>query len=122
LEKKDIELKSDGTAIRAFCYISDATIGFLTILLFGTDGQAYNMGNPNEEKSILDLAKIVANLYPELKLCVIENQETRNQTDYLKSPIHRNSPNVDKLAKLGWFPEVDVSEGFRRTIQSFLKN
>jgi UDP-glucuronate decarboxylase len=119
LEKKDIELKSDGTAIRAFCYISDATIGFLTILLFGMDGQAYNMGNPNEEKSILELAKIVANLYPELKLSVIENSKPINNSNYIKSPIHRNSPDIEKLMKLGWYPEVTVQEGFKRTIQSY---
>jgi hypothetical protein len=92
-----IVLNSDGSARRAFCYLTDATIGFLTILLNGENGQAYNLGNPKEEYSILELAKILVNAYPEFKLEVILN--TTTNTDYLKSTITRNSPNIDKLKK-----------------------
>jgi general secretion pathway protein D len=42
--------------------------------------------------------------------------------NYLKSPIVRNSPNIDKVMKLGWKPKVDVATGFKRTIESFLVN
>ena len=76
------------------------------------------MGNPQEEYSILELAKILVNAYPEFKLEVILN--TTTNTDYLKSTITRNSPNIDKLKKLNWNPAVTVEEGFKRTISSFL--
>jgi UDP-glucuronate decarboxylase len=118
VNKQNIVLNSDGSARRAFCYLTDATIGFLTILLNGENGEAYNMGNPHEEYSILELAKILVNAYPEFKLEVTLN--TTTNTDYLKSTITRNSPNIEKLKKLNWNPTVTVEEGFKRTISSFL--
>jgi len=39
----------------------------------------------------------------------------------LRSPIRRNSPNIDKAKNLGWMPVIDVKVGFRRTIDSFLE-
>lgn len=118
VHKQNITLNSDGSAIRPFCYLTDATLGFLTVLIKGENGQAYNIGNPNEEYSILELANTLVNLYPELKLEVIMNNKTDDNT-YLKSPIQRNSPNIDKVKKLNWRPLIGVKEGFKRTIESF---
>lgn len=118
VNKQNIILNSDGSAIRPFCYLTDATLGFLTILLNGENGQAYNIGNPNEEYSILELANTLVNLYPELRLKVIMNKST-DTNSYLKSPIKRNSPNIEKAKKLNWEPIVSVKEGFKRTIESF---
>lgn len=118
VQNKNIVLNSDGSAIRPFCYLTDATLGFLTILINGKNGEAYNMGNPNEEHSILELALILVNLYPEKKLDVVMN--TKNEpTVYMKSPIQRNSPDIDKISGLNWQPTVTVKEGFKRTIESF---
>lgn len=116
---QNIILHSDGSAIRPFCYLSDATLGFLTVLTEGEDGQAYNIGNPDQEHSILELAHILTGLYPEKGLKV-EMKLKEADTNYLKSPIVRNSPNIDKAMKLGWKPSVDVATGFKRTIESFL--
>ena len=118
LNNQNIILNSDGSAKRAFCYLTDATIGFLTVLVNGENGVAYNVGNPQEEYSILELANILVNLYPEKKLEVILNRTIN--ADYLKSTITRNSPNIDKLKKLNWNPIVTIEEGFKRTISSFL--
>jgi UDP-glucuronate decarboxylase len=120
VNKQNIELHSDGSAIRPFCYLADATLGFLTVLINGVNGQAYNIGNPYEEHSILDLAHIIAGLYPEFGTKVDMKQVEAN-VNYLKSPIKRNSPNIDKVKQLHWQPRVDVEEGFRRTIAGFLE-
>ncbi len=119
VSKQDIVLRSDGSAIRPFCYLADATLGFLTVLIKGEEGQAYNVGNPNEEHSILELANILVGLYPEFGLKIVMNLPITD-SNYLKSPILRNSPNIDKISQLGWTPATTVSEGFRRTISSFL--
>jgi UDP-glucuronate decarboxylase len=121
VQKKDIVLNSDGSAIRPFCYLSDATLGFLTILLQGENGQAYNIGNPNQEYSILQLANLIANIFPEFGLKVVMQSLVHQNNNYLKSPIKRNSPNIEKALKLGWKPEVSAYHGFRRTIDSFLE-
>ena len=57
LNKKDIIMKSDGSAIRAFCYLSDAVSGFFTVLLNGENGSVYNVGNDKGVVSILNLAE-----------------------------------------------------------------
>jgi UDP-glucuronate decarboxylase len=121
VNKQNIIMKSDGSAIRAFCYLTDATIGFLNILVKGDDGQAYNMGNPNQEHSILELAKIIAGIYPDFNVKVIKKLHENKDNKYLKSPILRNSPNIEKIMKLGWIPKVGTLEGFKRTIDSFLE-
>lgn len=118
LNGQAIQMKSDGLAQRAFCYLADATAGFLTILMTGENGQAYNVGNPNAEVSILNLAKVIAELAPGGKIPVIEVE--RNTDSYLPSAVQRNAPDISKIKDLGWMPNTDIREGFRRTIQFFL--
>ena len=119
VNKRDIVLKSDGLAKRSFCYLTDATIGFLTVLLHGSSGEAYNVGNPSSEVSMRDLAHILADLYPSLSIGV-EYQSQLFEGHYLKSPISRALPSISKMSALGWKPFVGIEEGFDRTIRSFL--
>lgn len=119
LHGENIEMKSDGAARRAFCYLADATAGFFTVLLKGECGVAYNVGNPGGEHSILELARIVANLYPEKNTRVIEMAPVTD-VNYFKSTITRNAPNIDRVQQLGWMPEVKTAEGFKRTIESYI--
>lgn len=117
--RRDIILKSDGLALRPFCYIADATIGFLTVLLTGGKAEAYNVGNPEAEISIRDLATLVAGLFPERGVGT-QFDVPVSSSAYLKSPISRSCPSIEKIKCLGWSPIVSVQDGFRRTIQSFL--
>ena len=59
VDGKDIELKSTGEALRAFCYITDAVLGIFYAALKGEPGEAYNLANETEEISIRDLAKML---------------------------------------------------------------
>lgn len=113
-----IQMKSDGSAQRAFCYIADATLGFWTVLLKGREGEAYNIGNPQGETSILQLARTLAGLFPEKKIDVV-CMERGADKGYLKSGIVRNCPNIDKARILGWEPSTSIQEGFKRTIRSY---
>lgn len=117
--KRDIVLKSDGLAKRPFCYIADATIGFLTVLLSGGKAEAYNVANPDAEISIRELATVVAGLFPERGIGTRFDVPVSSDA-YLKSPISRSCPSIDKIRGLGWSPTIGVSDGFRRSIQSFL--
>lgn len=118
LNNQNLELNSDGTALRAFCYISDATRAFFKILLDAENATPYNMGNPDCEISIRELAKLLVDLYPEKNTKIVMNIP-QNDKGYIKSPLSRGLPNIDKLKQLGWSPTIGLSEGFRRTIQSF---
>ncbi len=116
---RDIVMKSDGSARRAFCYLSDATIGFLQVLLQGDAGQAYNVGNEEMEESILGLAHRLVRLFPDKGLHVIEQPQPALATGYLQSPIARNCPDTSKVRRLGWKPTTSIEEGFTRTVESF---
>ena len=112
---RNIVMKSDGLARRAFCYVTDAVRGLLTVLLAGEPGEAYNVGNPQAEVSVIELAHLLVQLFPERGLTV---EAKAHRTDsYMPSPIVRNSPNIDKLGRLGWTPVVDLKEGFTRTVR-----
>lgn len=114
IEGNNIILKSSGDAKRAFCYATDATIGFLKILLDGEDGEAYNIGNPSQEISIKNLANTLINLYPEkdIKLIFTINSNDTIQKSAVKSVL----PSIEKLKELGWTPKINIKEGFSRVI------
>ena len=114
---RDIVMKSDGRATRAFCYLSDATAGFFTVLLKGESGQAYNVGNDKGEVSIVDLAQRLVDLFPEKSLKVVRQPVPTE--GYLQSPISRGCPEISKIKTLGWQPETTIEDGFRRTVLSF---
>jgi len=112
-----IVLQSDGSARRSFCYLADATLGFFTVLLNGTSGEAYNVANPEGECSIAELADRLAAEYRSEGMTV----ERRHRTDstYVPSPILSTVPNVDKLKALGWQTSWSIENGFRRTVDSY---
>jgi nucleoside-diphosphate-sugar epimerase len=118
--KRDIVLKSDGLAQRSFCYVADATLGFLTVLLAGEKAEAYNVGNPGAEIRIKELAKLIATLFPEREIEVQFNL-MKSSSPYLKSPVLRSCPSIEKISRLGWRPTIGLRDGFSRTIKSYLR-
>ena len=114
---ENIVMNSDGAAVRSFCYLADATVGFFTVLLLGESGHAYNVGNPDGAISIRDLANIVVQLYPEKQLNAVFGASQPGT--YLASSFNVLCPNIEKISRLGWKPKTGVAEGFRRTIDSF---
>jgi UDP-glucuronate decarboxylase len=120
VNKKSININSDGSAIRAFCYLTDATIGFIKILLDGKLGEAYNIGNPNETSTISNLAIVISKLYAEKNTEIIFNNELDEKKNYLKSNINKVVPSIEKAIKLCWSPQISIVDGFRRTIDSFI--
>jgi nucleoside-diphosphate-sugar epimerase len=116
---RDIVMKSEGLAQRAFCYVADATAGFFTILLKGESGQAYNIGNDQAEISIRGLAETLVGLFPERALKVIADPAAKSRT-YAASPVMRNAPDIGRARGLGWSPRTSLEDGFRRMVLSYL--
>jgi len=115
---RDIIMKSDGSAVRAFCYLADAVVGFFTVLLKGTSVQAYNVGNDEGKISIAELAKILVDILPDKHLKIIR-KENEYAPGYIKSKISVNVPDTSKIRQLGWRPFYSIKEGFSRTVRSF---
>lgn len=118
IENRPIVLKSAGTASRAFCYLADATAGFFTVLLRGENGVPYNVGNSQAEISVLDLANLLVDLFPEKRLGVFK-EGPQADNGYLQSPISRNCPDISRINSLGWVPKICLADGFKRTIESY---
>lgn len=111
-DNKPLFIKGSGSDVRAFCYITDAAIAFFRVLFYGKGGEAYNMANCKETVTIRELAeRLVCEAFPERGLNIL----CSNSGSEVKKAII----NVDKLKKLNWEPQVDIVEGFRRTVKSF---
>lgn len=120
LRNENIVLRSDGSAVRAFCYITDATIQFFKVLLDGNDGEAYNVGNSKNIISIKELAETLVTLYPEKRLKVVMDIDKNDmRTSKMKSPLSVSIPDTRKIESLGFVPSISIQEGFKRTIESF---
>lgn len=116
LSGNNIVLKSDGEDRRAFCYLGDTVSALFKILLEGTAGECYNVGNPKAYVSIRRLAEILIDVFPEKGLGV----EFQKRTDdgYCTSSVKRLTPvNVDKLKGLGWEAKTSVEDGFERSLR-----
>lgn len=116
VNNEDIEMKSDGSATRAFCYLADATVGFFKILLEGKNNNAYNLANSNGVISIKDLATELVNMFPEKGLKAIFAEQNK---DYLQSPVKGNSVDTSKLESLDWKATTTIRDGFKKTIRSY---
>jgi UDP-glucuronate decarboxylase len=117
INNRNIVMKSDGSAIRAFCYLADAIVGFYTVLLKGKVGEAYNIGNPSAEVSILELAENLVAIFPEKNLQVIRDESAQN-ANYMKSNVSRNVPDITKVMSIGWEPSTSITDGFKKTVEA----
>ncbi|MBI4341318.1 MAG: NAD-dependent epimerase/dehydratase family protein [Candidatus Omnitrophica bacterium] len=108
---KPLHIYGHGKQTRTFCYITDAIAGFLRVLLHGGHGQAYNIGNPSPEVSMLDLARILEQVIGRpLPLELIEYPDS-----YPADEPQRRCPDISKaVLQLGYKPQVSLQEGLSR--------
>lgn len=115
---RNILVKSDGSANRAFCYIADAVVAYFIVLLEGKVGEAYNIGNDKCSITIKELAYKLCNMFSDRNIQVVIKSNYDNK-NYMKSPNKNGTPNIKKAKSLGWIPNIDIEEGFYRTVLSY---
>lgn len=120
LNGQDIEIKSDGSGKRTFCYIADAIAGLFIILTRGGDGEAYNICNTDQFVSIRDLAAVLAVLRQDVDIKVIWKPRPADEHYTENTAIGQIAPSNEKLKKLGWEAKYDIQTGFGRVL-SYLK-
>ncbi|MGX8703769.1 MAG: NAD-dependent epimerase/dehydratase family protein, partial [bacterium] len=59
-EGKDIVLRTKGRSVSNFVYLTDAIAGILLLLSGGKKGEAYNICNDSETRSVYEIARLVA--------------------------------------------------------------
>lgn len=115
MNKGEIVLKSDGTAVRSFIYITDAILGLLYILVYGKKGEAYNVANEQNEVSVKELANVMANAYDEKKI-EVKFDITQRKNPEVTHALSVVCADAQKLRDLGWKPQIDLKESAERLI------
>ena len=114
-----LTILSDGRATRSFCYVTDAIVAMLLLLLKGRRGEAYNVGH-DEEVSIGELAET-------LDRGSRGGQGVRfgrsDDPDYLTDNPQRRCPDLTKTrAAIPWEPVVGLASGLDRTLRYYLES
>jgi len=121
---RDIVLLSDGRPSRTFCYVSDAVVGYLAILVRGRPGEAYNIGADAPEVSIRELAEMVVASAAEqfgYRGRVVGGRS--DDRDYLVDNPNRRCPDISKArAELNYTPRIPVNEGVARSLVWYMDN
>lgn len=118
VRRQNILLKSNGAALRSFCYVTDTATALLKILLDGENCTPYNIANPNSDVTIRNFAKTAVEAFPELGLTInFANPDDRNEP--VPSPIAPTPEVLDARAlnRLGWSAQVDLAEGIKRSVK-----
>lgn len=118
LEKKQIILKSDGSAIRNFMYITDAIRGMFYVMLKGNPGEAYNIVCEEGEMSVKNLADIMARNVADSSIEVIFDYEHRNEIEVI-SALSVVIGDSSRLRGIGWTSKYSVEEGSARMMRYY---
>lgn len=121
LNDQDIIILSDGKPTRTFCYVADAMIGYLKVLLH-EQFDVFNIGIEKPEISIRELADVYVQVAHKLfgyggkviyKISSDKNYTTDNPS--------RRCPIIHKAEKmLGYSPRIYIEDGVQRFLE-FLK-
>lgn len=109
LQGKKIQVYGDGKQTRTFCWFTDTLTGCLKVLLRGGH-TPYNVGNQENEISMVDLARLVEKVSGKTNIVEMIN----SPKVYIKEPLRR-CPDISKLKnELDYNPKVDMETGIRK--------
>lgn len=114
---RDIVLRTDGSSARCYCYTADAATGILAVLLKGTSGEAYNVGNDTTYASIRDVAELMVKLTPETRAHVVR-ADLSGAVANCYAPSARLRVSSAKVRALGWEAKTDLPGILSRLIRS----
>jgi len=126
-----IPLVDGGMQRRCYTYLDDGIDALLRIIENpggACDGQIFNIGHPENECSVRDLARRLRRIYEEefggtripaeRAVRVVESESFYGEG--YQDLVHRK-PSIRKAKRLlGWSPAVGLDEALRRTLGSFL--
>lgn len=114
LKGKPLPVHDKGSQTRTFCYISDAIVGFLKVLLSKKSGEVYNVGNDTDEINMMNLAVTVSKIFGnKVKINTI-----KYPNHYPQDEPRRRCPDLTKIkTQLGYVPSVDLRSGLTRVVQ-----
>lgn len=131
LRDEPIRLVDGGSQRRSFTYIDDGISALMKILENengAADGQIFNIGNPENDCSIRELANLMIDILSEFEGFAGLRDRVRIEEvaagDYYGEgyqDILTRVPDISNAHKhLGWKPEIDLRESLRRTIAYYV--
>ena len=132
LMKKPLSLVDGGNQKRCFTHVDDG-INALMKILENKDGccnnQIINIGNPDNECSIRELAYLLKRIFmahPKHRDDKVFSEivETSSDSYYGKGyqDITTRKPNIEKAKKLlGWTPKIGLEESLKNALDAFLE-
>lgn len=118
IDGKDIELKSEGTQVRNYCYVYDVVLAIIIMLNRGEKGQAYNVSDMNSIISIRGLSEMISYLS---KTNILQNESTVLEKKGFTTLSYQVLDNK-KLRETGWYPKHNLESGIRETLLILDKN
>ena len=110
LAGEDIVMKSTGSKVRSYCYVADATLAILYIMLNGKDSEAYNVAYEESVMSIKEIAETVAEL-GDRKVVMTLKEEVGG------TKIEKSILNNEKLKGLGWNGRYTMKDGLKESYE-----
>src|SRR5207249_8404211 len=111
LEGKPLTVFGDGSQTRSLCYVDDLIRG-LVLLAESDEHEPVNLGNPDHELTMLELAQTCIRVTGSTSEIVFEALP--------KDDPQVRRPDISRAREvLGWEPEVDLEEGLRRWVESW---
>ena len=107
---KPLTVYGDGSQTRSLCYVDDLVRG-LILLAESSDHMPVNIGNPDHEVTMLELAQTVIRVSGSTSEIVFEALP-------IDDPQIRRPDITRARQSLGWSPEVDLEEGLRRWLKA----
>jgi nucleoside-diphosphate-sugar epimerase len=106
-------IQGEGHETRAFAYVDDVVDGIITMYEKGGHREIYHIGNDHE----VSIRQLVTHLGHVMggALEVQPSAGTEGATP-------RRCPDIAKMRALGYAPQVDLSEGLRRTVAWYMAN
>lgn len=102
LDDADMTVYYPGTQRRAFTHIDDFIDGLMLVLHKGQEKSVYNLGNPDTETSIIEVAMAVRNAVQKGHITMVDPQSLWG-TDFKEAAD--KVPNAEKaMRELGWKP------------------
>lgn len=116
-----VQLYGNGNQTRTFCYASDGIVGIIRALLLGRSGEAYNIGNPNDEISMKQLLDVCEEVFETEKIPhppIV--REIVPQPD--KYPVNgdpaRRCPDISKATnELKYAPQISLRTGLAKFLK-----
>jgi UDP-glucuronate decarboxylase len=111
---RPLKVYGSGDQTRTFCYVTDAINGFLRVVARGVPGEAYNIGNPKPEISVLELVEQIENILG----TPVRKEIVEYPDSYPADEPNRRCPDITKARRqLDFTPRVTIDEGLRRFLQ-----